>query len=570
MQLLRDNTVTVRKVNKALSLMLDGSIEKFCKIAFATDQIAFPCCLMVLPYTLNVNESSDRPIISSNSKLISLAVRLGKCFLEINKATARMSFWLRMGAKMKGQDSNAFKSQMQQWLIRAQTEPSTSIAKEIVYGLECDAKYVKICDEVLAYDGSVSKAKSYMRDPIRAARREIKQYSDDLSDLYHSISYLYLVDEATMLPSCASGRSKGGLYPIHLDPNPKQIVNVLLPFMNIVVMKALASKGFDGLATLLGLPPNLGIHESWRPSEPGLLHSKDSSASIEEFASLQRIVRNDGHVSRDDTSQSYHSGSNASNDAGNFSLSSLCLIDMDLSPGDPAIAGIPMEMLELLYRERDPDRQFGKMRRVTSANQSNNLGLWTSAEAIRQMLSMVEIAELEERLTEVKLTLDQAKTAASEYANLLSRGRMMKNNIPNINGGTLPLGEGFFSFDDYDEASEIFPVKSKDEAPVKSTEEAIAHSIPSVHENRRKNEVAREHVPMQDPEESSLDISTRMTRNSAHPSEYPQERLVIPTYRMPPSPPHINQNRTSDDDGDELRKKMRKSKRKFRPWFTAC
>ena len=114
MQLLRDNTVTVRKVNKALSLMLDGSIEKFCKIAFATDQIAFPCCLMVLPYTLNVNESSDRPIISSNSKLISLAVRLGKCFLDINKATARMSFWLRMGAKMKGQDSNAFKSQMQQ------------------------------------------------------------------------------------------------------------------------------------------------------------------------------------------------------------------------------------------------------------------------------------------------------------------------------------------------------------------------------------------------------------------------------------------------------------------------
>jgi hypothetical protein len=570
MQLLRDSTVTVRKVNKALSLMLDDSIEKYCEIAFATDQIAFPCCLMVLPYTLNVIESSDRPIISSNSKLISLAVRLGKCFLDINKATARMSFWLRMGAKMKGQDSNAFKSQMQQWLIRAQTEPITSIAKEIVYGLECDAKYVKICDEVLAYDGSVSKAKSYMRDPIRAARREIKQLSDDLSELYHSISYLYLVDEATMLPSCAPGRSKGGLYPLYLDPNPKQIVNVLLPFMNIVVMKALARKGFEGLATLLGLPPNLGIHESWRSSEHGLLHSMDSSASIEEFASLQRIVRNDDHVSRDDASQSYHSGSNASNDAGNFSLSSICFIDMELSPGDPTIAGIPMELLELLFRERDPDRQFGNMRRVTSANQSKNIGLWTSAKAIRQMLSMVEIADLEERLTEVKLTLDQAKTAASEYANLLCRGRMMEKNMPNINAGTLPLGEGFYSFDVYDEASEIFPDKSKDEAPVKSTEEASAHSIPSVHENRPTDEDEREHVAMQDPEESSLEISTHTTRNSAYPSEYLTERLVIPSSRMPSSPPRVNQNRTSDNDGAELRKKMRKSKRKFRPWFTAC
>jgi len=566
MQLLRDNTVTVLKVNKALSLMLDESIEKYCKIAFATDQIAFPCCLMVLPYTLNVIESSDRPIIASNSKLISLAVRLGKCFLDINKATARMSFWLRMGAKMKGHDSNAFKSQMQQWLIRAQTEPITSIAKEIVHGLDCDAKYVKICDEVLAYDGSVSKAKSYMRDPIRAARREIKQHSDDLSDLYHSISYLYLVDEATMLPSCASGRSTGVLYPIHLDPNPKQIVNVLLPFMNIVVMKALAGKGFGGLATLLGLPSNLGIHESWKSSEPGLLHSMDSSASIEEFAFLQRIVRNDDHVSRDDAYQSYHSG--ASNDAGNFSLSSLCFIDMELSPGDPAIAGIPMELLELLFRERDPDRQFGKMRRVTSANQSNNLGLWTSAEAIRQMLSMVEIAELEERLINVKFTLDQAKTAASEYANLLSKGRMMENNMPNINGGTLPLGEGFFSFDVYDEASENFPVKSKDEeAPVKSTDEASALKKPSVLENRPTDEDEKEHVQMQDPEESSLEISTR---NSAYPSENPEERLVIPSSRMPSSPPRVNQNRTSDNDGAELRKKMRKSKRKFRPWFTAC
>ena len=118
MQLLRDNTISVRKVNMALSRLLDDSIEKYCKIAFATDQIAFPCCLMALPYTLRENVSSNRPLIPSNPKFISLAVRLGKCFLEINRATARMSFWLRMGAKMRGEDSNQFKLQMQEWLIR--------------------------------------------------------------------------------------------------------------------------------------------------------------------------------------------------------------------------------------------------------------------------------------------------------------------------------------------------------------------------------------------------------------------------------------------------------------------
>ncbi|KAL3823545.1 LOW QUALITY PROTEIN: hypothetical protein ACHAXA_002886 [Cyclostephanos tholiformis] len=536
MQLLRDNTITVRKVHTVLSRMIDDSMEKYCKIAFATDQIVFPCCLIALPYTLSVNESSNRPLILSDPKLISLAVQLGKCFLEINRATARMSFWLRMGAKMRGQDGNDFKSQMQEWLVRAKSEPCATIAREIVHSLDCGTNYEMICYEVLACDSSISKAKSYMRDPIRAARNEIKKHSQDLSVLYQSIIYLYLVDEVTMLPSCALRRGKDDLYPIRLDPNSKQIENVFIPFMNIVVMKALGSKGFTGLATLLGLPPNFGIHESWRSSEPGLMHNMNNSASIEEFVSLQRIVRNCDHVLHGDAS-SNQSGASASNDsAGNLSQlkrASFSIDDMDLSLGDSSIAGIPMELLELLFREHDPEREFNKMRRVTSAGQIKNRGLWTSLESIRQMQSIVEIAELGGHLSEWQLTLDRAKTTPSEYAQFSSRIRTMEKDTSSQN----IAGEAFNPADVYD----ISPVKRKDEAS--------AHPKAYVHEAWPKNECKRDHLSMQDP--------------LAHPPHL-KERVEISSHTLPHQTTPINPEDVTSG------KKMRKSKRRFRPWFTAC
>jgi hypothetical protein len=422
-----------------------------------------------------------------------------------------------------------------------------------VHGLDCAPNYTMICNEILAYDGTISKAKSYMRDPIRAARKEIKQYSEALSDLYQSIFYLYLVDEVTMLPSCALGKSQDSLYPIRLDPNPKQLANALLPFMNIVVMKALARKGFEGLATLLGLPPNLGIHESWRLLEPGLLHSMDNSASIEEFVSLQRIVRNSDHVCYDDTS-SYQSGASASNDsAGNFSQLTWGSFsnDVDLSLGDPAIAAIPMELLELLFREHDPDRQFGKLRRVTSADQIDNLGLWTSLVTINQMQSMSEIAEMEGRLSELKLTLDQAKTAAAEHAQLSSKIRKMETNIPGIRAGDVysPLG-----------VNDNFPVSRNDEAS----------SPPKryLHEERPRNESKRID-PMQDPLlYNSIDIHTQTGIIAYTP--YPEEKEQNSSHAVPHQTNHTASNDIADAGQAEFGKKMRKPKRRFRPWFTAC
>jgi len=541
MQLLRENdTVAVRKVTKAVSRMLDDSMEKYCKQAFATDQIAFPCCLMVLPYTLDFDESINRPVAAADPRLISCAVRLGKCLLEINKATARLSFWLMMSAKMRGQSGNEFKSQMQEWLKRARYESCSSIAKVMVAGLGCGMNYAMICEEVLAFDGNISKAKSYMRDPIRAARRDIKENSDALSDLYQSLSYLYLVDEAIMIPSCASRTSRRAAYPMQLEPNPKLMVNVLLPFMNIVVMKALARNKFEGLASLLGLPPSLGIPECWMSSEPGLLHSIDNSASIEEFVFLQKVLRkNDlNDAFKDDASvlsQSYHSIGSANDNASFFSISALGLVNMDLSPGDPVIASVPMAQLELLFRERDPDREFGKLRRVTSVSQSKSLGIWTNIETIRQLKNMAEVAELEDQLRELKLNLDQTQTAAAQYASLLSRRKAMKKNMPD--NAISPLEESFFSFrNSFDTPSE----GSKDH----SQSEGDAYS---------RSPIINEHLP-----QGEREISPKH-----HQVE--NQKMEISTHKMPYTP-----DPKTEAAEAEAKKKMRKSKRRFRPWFTAC
>lgn len=571
MQLLRDNTVSIRKVTESVSLMLDDSMEKYCKLAFAADQIAFPCCLMVLPYVLNFDESINRPVAAQLSPMIvSCAVKLGKHLLEINKATARLSFWLMMSKKMRGPDGDIFKSQMQEWLKRARYESCSSIALEIVTGLGCKPSYAMVCEEVLAFDGNISKAKSYMRDPIRAAQKEIKQNSDGFSELYQSMSYLYLVDEAVLVPSYASRKNRESPYPIELEPNPKLIARVLLPFMNIVVMKALARNGFEGLASLIGLPPSLGIPESWMPSKPGLLHSLDNPSSIEEFVSLQRILRKDDlNALRDDgsvMSKSFNSGISSVDNASFFSLSALRMANIELSPGDPAIASIPMAQLELLFRERDPDREFANLKRITSGSQNTTLGLWTSTDAIRQLKNMVDVSELEERLRELKLKLDQTQDAAVEYANLLNRRRMMKSSMP-ANAMSPIGGEGGFSFEN---AFDDHFVQGNDS--IQGNASSIDQGYQQHGENKDHDEYARtpvihhqQHYQQQRPgEEQREDPGGPGTM-----PQYEDKPLEIETHRMQ-GPRPLSDIDEPHTDPAATAKKMRKSKRRFRPWFTAC
>lgn len=414
--------------------------------------------------------------------------------------------------------------------------------------------------EVLAYDGQISKAKAYMRDPIRAARRAIKQNSDELSDLYRAYTYLYLVDEVDMLPNCSSRRSQGTSYPIQVEPNPKLVADVLLPFMNIVVMKTLAKDGFDGLASLLGLPPHLGFPESWRSSEPGLLHSVDDSKSIEDFVILQKILRKDDlNGLQDDASQmgqSLHSGMSSAYDNGSiYSISALGLANIDLSPGDPSVAAIPMTQLELLFRERDPDREFGRLKRVCSGSQGpgKSLGLWTNIETIRQLESMEELAELEEQLRELKSSLDKTREAASQYTALISKRKLMLMNMPN-NIVVSPFVNCSFG-DSFDEFPEGFQANIVSEKGLERNEEyrqsfSLADEQQGIHQSDKHDSV----------------------ESMQHQSEYPPERddqLEILTHKMQYIPQADPTPKIEPAEAGP-KKKMRKSKRRFRPWFTAC
>merc|ERR1719223_2069715 len=143
---------------------------------------------------------------------------------------------------------------------------------------------------------------------------------------------------------------------------------------------------------------------------------------------------------------SYNSGSAAYDNTSFLSISALGLVNIDLSPGDPAIAAIPMAQLELLFRERDPDREFGKLRRVTTGRASDTtLGLWTNGEIVRQLRGMVEIAELEEQLRELNLNLTKTKDANTQYASLMKRRMQLKRTMPYSD--VSPLGERKLSFD---------------------------------------------------------------------------------------------------------------------------
>ena len=536
MQLLRDNTVLLNKVTIATNRMLVDSMEKYSRIAFSIDRIAFPTCFIVLPYGLQHDESLNRYVAIPSPEFTSCAERIGKCLLEINKATARMSFWIKMNDKIRDpRNGDIFKSQMQEWIKRARpgNEACNVIATEIVNSLGFGPNYALLCEEILAFDGTISKAKSYMKNPLRAARKAIRENADTLADMYPSL-YLYLIDEATMVPSYVDERESS--YPLRINFDKSLFKNALLPFMNIAVMKALAMGRFHGLAALLGFPKSFVIPDSWRASEPGLLHSTDCSDSIEEFVLLQKVLRKDDLQSLwDDASvNSSYGGSSASRrSAGSYSdvrrfsnLSIHSSPSIDLSEGDPAIASVPMIHLELLFREFDPDRNFNGLRRVSLGVEENSPGLWTGKETIGDLREVMELADLEQRLQELVLERDKAKSTVMELKNLIQRRKLVKMQLTHQG---FPFHRDIFYSPDPFEEHEAQVLDSNN-----------GESIPPAEELRAQPKKAKEVW-----HEDDIKIETRRMRNSA-------------------------QNITKVGGGKNEKKKMRKSKRKFRPWFGAC
>lgn len=542
MQLLRENTVVFNKLLGATNRMLADSMEKYSRIAFSTDQIAFPTCFVVLPYGLQFDQSANRMVAISSPEFTSCAERFGKCLLEINKATARMSFWIKMNDKIRDpRNGDIFKSQMQEWIKRARpgNEACNVIAKEIVNSLGIGSNYALLCEEILAFDGTISKAKSYMKNPLRAARKAVKQNADTLADMYPSL-YLYLIDEATMMPSYVNERESS--YPLRVNFDKSLFKNALLPFINIAVMKALSRGGFQGLAALLGFPPSFVIPDNWKASEPGLLHSSESSESIEEFVLLQKVLRKDDLQSLwDDASVSGSSYGGSSicsrrsagsfNDVRSFSnLSIHSSQSIDLSEGDPAIASVPMIHLELLFREFDPDRNFNGLRRVACGVEESSLGLWTGKETIGDMLEVAELADIDGRLQELVLESEKKKNTAVELKQLIQRRKLVK----------VQLTHQGFPFD-----KDIF--HSQEDSIVEEYEAQITDDSK--------------------PDRSVSVVGKQGQQPKLPPEIWHEDELKIDTHRMRNS---SDQNPPNGGDGKK-KKKMRKSKRKkFRPWFGAC
>jgi hypothetical protein len=534
MQLLRENTVVVSKVTAATSRMLEDSMEKYSRIAFSTDRIAFPTCFVVLPYKLQLDESLDRFVAIPSPEYASCAERLGKCLLEINKATARMSFWIKMNDKIRDpKNGDRFKSQMQHWIKRARIEPCNVIAMEIVNSLGLGPNYALLCEEILAFDGTISKAKSYMKNPLRAARRAIGQNADSLADMYRFLN-LYLIDEDTMMPSYVDERHSP--YPLRINFDKSLFKNALLPFINIAVMKALARGRYHGLAALLGFPPSFIIPDSWKASEPGLLHSTGSSDSIEEFVLLQKVVRKDDLQSLwDDASVgSSYGGSRSTgsySDVRSFSnLSIHSSPSIDLSEGDPVVASVPMIHLELLFREFDPDRHFNNLRRVSRGIEEISPGLWTGTETINDLHEVMELADIEQQLQELVLECDRMNNMGIELKNLIQRKKLVKMQLARQG---FPLHKELFYSQDQDSIDEEYEAQIPDD-----------------------------NNGMADPYAKESRASLKTTGE-----EWQDDGTKIETHRMRNSDP----DSTGDEGGKKKKsKKMRKSKRKFRPWFGAC
>lgn len=278
------------------------SMEKLCKVIFARlDDIKVPTSFIVLPYRLSWNEITETFDAPVDVKNLSLAEMVGKHLLRINMFTAKLNFWLRVKENLVESNGKEFNAKIMKWIRRARTEGSVSIAKELVAAIKCDQKYEPICVDMLDEEMSISHARSYMRDPVKAASILINESTNALIKIFEN-QFMYLIDEhrgSPYLPtdSLTMTFAADATYPIRLREGDQEFRNILLPFMSIAVMVATANDGLCGVSRLLGIY-NEQIPNSWKDCTLGLVHEQTNigRSSIIEFATLQAIIRKEDTI----------------------------------------------------------------------------------------------------------------------------------------------------------------------------------------------------------------------------------------------------------------------------------
>jgi len=521
-----EETCIIRQLTVETQKRLDVATEKQCKIVFEEDKIVVPTCLVILPYELIFDD--NRNLVVPKDKL-HLAIEVGKHLLDINKATARLSFWLMMKKNMSGNDGHAFKAKLKNWLKRARTEHRDVVAKEIVSAINCGNEYLMLCREMLEKGDNVSQAKSYIKDPMAAAKDSIKKSTDALVKCFSpQTQFLYVVDEYAGVPilgALEGHRGRGNVdednvdetnvFPIEIDPNTRHLQNLFLPFVNISLMTVSAIDGINSVKSFLGLPTSHPIPAEWKDSRPGLVHGWNQPTSVAEFAVLQDVVR------KQETTTTIHATPN------NVSGRRLQQLGKYYDSERTGISiwsetsfedGSELRRLEVFFREYDPMRMFSGMTRVTNKI-IHGSAIWTTEETVKKMQRDVELASVEKKLQDCKTKLDNYASVKDDIKTLGKQYRLLRK-----------IG-------------------------------------------RKDKEKARDR-PMDSPMDSDPNLFVNGTQS---PTAQPAVSAIsiISTNPEPPDPPPVISPSELPPEGRRQRlerkaSKKKKSKYRFRPYFKPC
>ena len=411
-QLIEEETVIINVMTNKSKQKMELATEKFCKIVFEEEKIIIPTSFIVLPYELKWNLSKNCTETPNDLNTVELATKIGKCLLDINITTARLSFWLAMKKNLNKNNGGEFKSKMKAWLIRARKEKTDIVAREMISEIKFPVEYIGICREMLEKGDSISNARAFIKDPMSAARNSIKRSSEELIRLY-TYEMVYLVDEINgmaVIPTESNVNGRNATYPIRVDPKLNYLHHFLIPFMNMTIMSQLAAGGLKGLSRLLGIPESYGVPDSWLTVKAGLVHTRENPSSIAEFSVLQDVLRKqEKQSSTPNTTPSSSAASRVETD------SEACM----------QVEG-EMNTLETFFRQYDPMRIFCDLHRVCDGK-DNSPGVWTTKEIVAHMQGEVELASMETRLRLLKKEYSKKMKLKEEIDILTSKVKSLQN-----------------------------------------------------------------------------------------------------------------------------------------------
>ena len=403
-------------------------LEQPCKIVFdRIDIIPFPTSFILLPYRMNVNVTNGKLEVPRNLQSLIMAETIGKHLLAINTLTAKLSFWLKMKRNLSNTNGKQFKTLLIEFIKRAHTESSETIAKEILSAVGCGPEYTAICIEMLDKSSDVSHAREFIKDPMSAASKLIKERTRALFRCYTDMQQFYLIDEFTGLPVIREGEN---CYPIEIVPHIDAFSQVFLPFMELTLMSVTAIHGLEGLMLLLGLPPSHKIPDSWKKESVGLIHKKTASntSSIVEFATMQKVLRSDERFISMAMQQSNILSEEKMESKVNKLPKEMSTILSGGSVGfvDDEDSNDLLRHLEAFYNAYDPEESFAGLHRICDPKMTTSIGIWTQYEISEELRNQIEMEQVEARRRLLEKEIEEKQKMQSELETLNQRIQYLK------------------------------------------------------------------------------------------------------------------------------------------------